>query len=182
MAMNDEETAALTAGGHTFGKAHGAGDASKVGSEPEGADIAQMGLGWASTHETGMGDHTITSGIEGAWTPTPTKWDMTYFDMLLDHEYELVKSPAGAKQWQPVGNPEETLAPAAHTPGKKVPTMMTTADKAFKDDGEYRKISRSSAAIRPISPTPSPARGSSSPTATWDQRADISAPRRRRKI
>lgn len=140
MAMNDEETAALTAGGHTFGKAHGAGDASKVGPEPEAADIAQMGLGWASTHESGMGDHTITSGIEGAWTPTPTKWDMTYFDMLLDHEYELVKSPAGAKQWQPVGNPEETLAPAAHTPGKKVPTMMTTADKAFKDDPEYRKI------------------------------------------
>jgi len=140
MAMNDEETAALTAGGHTFGKAHGAGDASKVGREPEGADIAQMGLGWASTHESGMGDHTITSGIEGAWTPTPTKWDMTYFDMLLDHDYELVKSPAGAKQWQPVGNPEETLAPAAHTPGKKVPTMMTTADKAFKDDSDYRAI------------------------------------------
>jgi len=140
MAMNDEETAALTAGGHTFGKAHGAGDASKVGREPEGADIAQMGLGWISTHESGMGDHTITSGIEGAWTPTPTKWDMTYFDMLLDHDYELVKSPAGAKQWQPVGNPEETLAPAAHTPGKKVPTMMTTADKAFKDDADYRKI------------------------------------------
>ena len=140
MAMNDEETAALTAGGHTFGKAHGAGDASKVGREPEGADIAQMGLGWASTHESGMGDHTITSGIEGPWTPTPTKWDMSYFDMLLDHEYELVKSPAGAKQWQPVGNPTETLAPAAHTPGKKVPTMMTTADKAFKDDGDYRAI------------------------------------------
>ena len=140
MAMNDEETAALTAGGHTFGKAHGAGDAKHVGREPEAAGMASMGLGWISTHETGMGDHTITSGIEGAWTPTPTKWDMTYFDMLLDHEYELVKSPAGAQQWQPVGNPEETLAPAAHTPGRKVPTMMTTADKAFKDDGDYRKI------------------------------------------
>uniref|UniRef100_UPI0035C846ED catalase/peroxidase HPI n=1 Tax=Sphingomonas sp. TaxID=28214 RepID=UPI0035C846ED len=140
MAMNDEETAALTAGGHTFGKAHGAGDPSKVGREPEAADIAQMGLGWASSHESGMGDHTITSGIEGAWTPTPTKWDMTYFDNLLDHEYELVKSPAGANQWQPVGNPEETQAPAAHTPGKKVATMMTTADKAFKDDPDYRKI------------------------------------------
>src|SRR4051812_22683121 len=89
MAMNDEETAALTAGGHTFGKAHGAGDPKKyVGREPEAADIAQMGLGWASTHESGMGDHTITSGIEGAWTPTPIKWDMSYFDMLLDHEYE----------------------------------------------------------------------------------------------
>lgn len=140
MAMNDEETAALTAGGHTFGKAHGAGDPSKVGREPEGADLAQMGLGWASTHESGMGDHTITSGIEGSWTPTPIQWDMSYFDMLLDHEYELTKSPAGANQWHPVGDPEETLAPAAHTPGKKVPTMMTTADKAFKDDADYRKI------------------------------------------
>ena len=140
MGMNDEETVALTAGGHTFGKAHGAGDAKLVGAEPEGADIAQMGLGWASTHETGMGDHTITSGIEGAWTPTPTKWDMTYFDMLLDHEYELVKSPAGAKQWQPVGNPEETLAPKAHTPGVKVPTMMTTADMAMKVDPKYLEI------------------------------------------
>ncbi len=140
MGMNDEETAALTAGGHTFGKAHGAGDASLVGAEPEGGDIAQMGLGWASTHESGMGDHTITSGIEGAWTPTPITWDMTYFDNLLDHDYELVTSPAGAKQWQPVGNPEETLAPKAHTPGVKVPTMMTTADIAMKEDPAYRKV------------------------------------------
>ena len=140
MGMNDVETAALTAGGHTFGKAHGAGDASKVGVSPEGADIAQQGLGWTSGHESGMGDHTITSGIEGAWTPTPTTWDMTYFDMLLDHEYELVRSPAGAKQWQPVGSPDDTLAPAAHTPGKRVPTMMTTADMAFKFDPAYRKI------------------------------------------
>ncbi|MBW4330523.1 catalase/peroxidase HPI [Stakelama sp. CBK3Z-3] len=140
MGMNDEETVALTVGGHTFGKCHGAGDAAKVGAEPEGADIAQMGLGWQSGHESGVGDHTITSGLEGAWTPTPTKWDMTYFDMLLDHEYELVKSPAGATQWQPVGNPEETLAPKAHTPGEKVPTMMTTADMAMKVDPEYRKI------------------------------------------
>ncbi len=140
MGMNDEETAALTAGGHTFGKAHGAGDASKVGASPEGADIAQQGMGWQSGHESGIGDHTITSGIEGAWTPTPITWDMTYFDMLLDHDYELVRSPAGAKQWQPVGNPEETLAPAAHTPGKRVPTMMTTADMAFKIDPAYRVI------------------------------------------
>ncbi|MBL0969227.1 MAG: catalase/peroxidase HPI [Brevundimonas sp.] len=140
MGMNDEETAALTAGGHTFGKAHGAGDASKVGASPEGADIAQQGMGWQSGHESGIGDHTITSGIEGAWTPTPITWDMTYFDMLLDHEYELVRSPAGAKQWQPVGNPPETLAPAAHTPGKRVPTMMTTADMAFKIDPAYRVI------------------------------------------
>jgi catalase-peroxidase len=140
MGMNDEETAALTAGGHTFGKAHGAGDASKVGVSPEGADIAQQGLGWISGHESGVGDHAITSGIEGAWTPTPITWDMSFFDMLLDHDYELVRSPAGAKQWQPVGNPPETLAPAAHTPGKRVPTMMTTADMAFKIDPEYRKI------------------------------------------
>jgi catalase-peroxidase len=140
MGMNDEETAALTAGGHTFGKAHGAGDASKVGAEPEGADIAMQGLGWQSGHASGVGDDSITSGIEGAWTPTPITWDMSYFDMLLDHEYELVRSPAGAKQWQPVGNPAETLAPAAHTPGKRVPTMMTTADMAFKMDPAYRTI------------------------------------------
>ena len=140
MGMNDEETAALTAGGHTFGKAHGAGDATLVGREPEGSDIAHMGIGWQSTHGSGMGDDTITSGIEGAWTPTPIKWDMTYFSNLLDHEYELTKSPAGANQWQPVGNPEETQAPAAHTPGKMVATMMTTADKAFKDDAAYRAI------------------------------------------
>jgi catalase-peroxidase len=140
MGMNDEETVALTVGGHTFGKAHGAGDASKVGVEPEAADIAQQGMGWISSHASGKGDDTITSGIEGAWTPTPISWDMSYFDMLLDHEYELVHSPAGAKQWQPVGNPPETLAPAAHTPGKRVPTMMTTADMAFKIDPEYRKI------------------------------------------
>ncbi|WP_339348485.1 catalase/peroxidase HPI [uncultured Sphingomonas sp.] len=140
MGMNDEETVALTAGGHTFGKAHGAGDASLVGAEPEGSDIAQMGLGWHSTHESGVGDHTITSGIEGAWTPTPIQWDMSYFDMLLDHEYELVRSPAGAKQWQPVGNPAETLAPGAHSPDRRVPTMMTTADMAMKVDPEYRKV------------------------------------------
>jgi catalase-peroxidase len=140
MGMDDVETAALTAGGHTFGKAHGAGDAKLVGVSPEGADIAQQGLGWVSGHESGIGDHTITSGIEGAWTPTPITWDMTYFDMLLDHDYELVRSPAGAKQWQPVGNPDDTLAPAAHTPGKRVPTMMTTADMAFKFDPEYRKV------------------------------------------
>ncbi len=140
MAMNDEETAALTVGGHTFGKAHGAGDPKLVGIEPEGADIAHMGFGWMSDHESGSGDHTITSGLEGSWTPTPTTWDMTYLEMLLDHEYELVKSPAGSWQWQPVGNPAETLAPAAHTPGKMVPTMMSTADMAFKVDSKYRAI------------------------------------------
>ena len=140
MGMDDVETAALTAGGHTFGKAHGNGDASKVGREPEGADIASQGIGWNSTHGSGMGDDTITSGLEGSWTPTPITWDMTYFDMLLDHEYELVKSPAGANQFQPVGNPEETLAPSAHVAGKKVPTMMSSADMALKVDPAYRAI------------------------------------------
>ena len=140
MGMNDEETLALTAGGHTFGKAHGAGDAAKVGAEPEGADIAQQGLGWQSGHESGVGDHTITSGIEGAWTPTPITWDMSFFHMLLDYEYELVKSPAGAKQWQPINQKPEDLAPGAHSPDRRLPTMMTTADMAFKVDPEYRKI------------------------------------------
>ncbi|HVJ02035.1 MAG TPA: catalase/peroxidase HPI [Sphingomonas sp.] len=140
MAMNDEETLALTAGGHTFGKCHGAGDASKVGAEPEGADIAQQGLGWQSGHESGIGDHTITSGLEGAWTPTPIQWSMNYFHMLLDYEYELVRSPAGAKQWQPIDQKPEDMAPGAHSPERRLPTMMTTADMAFKMDPEYRKI------------------------------------------
>ncbi len=141
MGMNDEETVALTAGGHTFGKCHGAGDASKVGPEPEGADIAEQGLGWRSGHESGVGDHTITSGLEGAWTPNPTKWDGDYFRMLLDYEYELVHSPAGARQWQPVGQKPEDMAPGAHTPDKRLPTMMTTADMAMKVDPAYRAIS-----------------------------------------
>jgi catalase-peroxidase len=140
MAMNDEETLALTAGGHTFGKCHGAGDASKVGAEPEGADIAQQGLGWQSKHESGMGDHTITSGLEGAWTPTPTRWSMNYFRMLLDYDYALVKSPAGAWQWQPKDQKPEDMAPGAHSPGRRLPTMMTTADMAFKVDPKYREI------------------------------------------
>ncbi|HVM23097.1 MAG TPA: catalase/peroxidase HPI [Sphingomicrobium sp.] len=141
MGMTDEETVALTAGGHTFGKCHGAGDASKVGAEPEGGDIAQMGLGWTSEHGCGMADDTITSGLEGSWSPTPTQWNMNYFRMLLDYEYELVTSPAGAKQWQPKDVKPEDMAPAAHTPGKRVPTMMTTADMAFREDPEFRKIS-----------------------------------------
>ncbi|HMG46339.1 MAG TPA: catalase/peroxidase HPI [Allosphingosinicella sp.] len=141
MAMNDEETVALTAGGHTFGKCHGAGDASKVGAEPEGADIAQQGLGWQSGHQSGMGDDTITSGLEGAWTPTPIQWSMNYFHMLLDYEYELVTSPAGAKQWRPVNQKPEDMAPGAHSPDRRVPTMMTTADMAFKMDPDYRQIS-----------------------------------------
>ena len=140
MGMNDEETVALVAGGHTFGKGHGAGDASLVGVEPEGADIAQQGLGWISGHESGVGDHTITSGIEGPWTPTPITWDMTFFHILLDYEYELVRSPAGAKQWQPINQKPEDLAPGAHSPDRRVPTMMTTADMAMKLDPAYRAI------------------------------------------
>ncbi|RYH14468.1 MAG: catalase/peroxidase HPI [Alphaproteobacteria bacterium] len=141
MGMNDEETVALTAGGHTFGKCHGAGDAGKVGAEPEGADIAQQGLGWQSGHETGIGDHTITSGLEGSWTPNPIRWDGGYFHMLLDYDYELVTSPAGAKQWQPKNQKPEDMAPGAHSPDRRVPTMMTTADMAMKVDPRYRAIS-----------------------------------------
>ena len=141
MGMNDEETVALTAGGHTFGKCHGAGDASKVGAEPEGSDIAQQGLGLTSSHESGVGDHTITSGLEGAWTPTPIQWTMNYFHMLLDYDYELVRSPAGAKQWQPINQKPEDMAPGAHSPDKRLPTMMTTADMAMKMDPKYREIS-----------------------------------------
>ena len=142
MGMNDEETLALTAGGHTFGKAHGAGcPVTHVGVEPEGADISAQGLGWASTHESGMGDHTITSGLEGAWTPTPTKWDNSYFHMLLDYDYELIKSPAGSWQWQPINQAPEDMAPGAHSPDRRVPTMMSTADMALKEDPKYRAIS-----------------------------------------
>ena len=141
MAMNHEETVALTAGGHTFGKAHGAGDASLVGDAPEGADIALQGLGWINSHETGIGEHATTSGIEGAWVNTPTEWSENYFRLLLDYEYELVRSPAGAQQWQPINQHEEDMAPAAHDPSKRVPTMMTTADMALKVDPEFRVIS-----------------------------------------
>ncbi|HEX8514347.1 MAG TPA: catalase/peroxidase HPI, partial [Allosphingosinicella sp.] len=141
MAMNHEETVALTAGGHTFGKAHGAGDPSLIDSAPEGADIALQGLGWASAHESGFGEHTITSGIEGSWVNTPNEWSENYFRLLLDYEYELVRSPAGAQQWQPINQREEDMAPAAHDPSKRVPTMMTTADMALKVDPEFRAIS-----------------------------------------
>jgi len=142
MAMNDEETVALVAGGHTFGKCHGAGDAALVGPEPEGSDIDQQGLGWKSSFGTGKGDDTITSGIEGAWTPNPTKWDMGYFDMLFGYEWEKTKSPAGAWQWVPVDPDDKDLAPAAHNPSKRVTTIMTTADMALRMDPLYEPISR----------------------------------------
>ena len=142
MAMNDEETVALVAGGHTFGKAHGAGDAGLVGPEPEGAPIEAMGQGWLSTHKSGKGVDTITSGIEGAWTPTPTTWDMSYFDVLFGYEWELVKSPAGANQWHAKDLKEDDHAPEVDGSGKKVPIMMTTADMAMRMDPAYEKISR----------------------------------------
>ena len=141
IAMNDEETVALVAGGHTFGKAHGAGDAALVGVEPEGADIAAQGLGWASSHGSGKGVDAITSGIEGPWTPTPTQWDMSYFDMLFGYEWELTKSPAGANQWHPKGLAEGHHAPQVDGNGN-VTVMMTTADLAMRFDPEYEKISR----------------------------------------
>ena len=141
MAMNDYETVALTAGGHTFGKTHGAGDAAHVGSEPEGADLAEQGLGWTSKFETGRGKHTITSGLEGPWTPNPIHWDMGYFDVLLGYEWELTKSPAGAWQWQPKDLRPEDRAPQVDGSGETVPLMMSTADMAMKMDPDYRKIS-----------------------------------------
>ncbi|KAA9009339.1 catalase/peroxidase HPI [Histidinibacterium aquaticum] len=142
MAMNDEETVALIAGGHTFGKTHGAGDASLVGHEPEGADIAEQGLGWTSTHETGRGKHTITSGLEGPWTPTPTQWDMSYFDLLFGYEWELTKSPAGAWQWTPKDLKDEDFAPQVDGSDERVKPMMATTDIALKVHGPYAEISK----------------------------------------
>lgn len=142
MGMNDEETVALIAGGHTFGKCHGAGNASHVGPQPEGASIEEQGLGWKSSFGKGKGDDTITSGIEGAWTPNPTKWGMEYFHMLFDYDYDLVKSPAGAWQWVPVNPAEKDLAPAAHNPSKRVTTIMTTADMSLKMDPLFKPIAK----------------------------------------
>ncbi|SFJ02854.1 catalase/peroxidase HPI [Jannaschia pohangensis] len=141
MAMNDEETVALVAGGHTFGKAHGAGDAAHVGVEPEGAGMAAQGFGWTSTHKSGKGVDAITSGIEGPWTPTPTTWDMSYFDALFGYEWELTKSPAGANQWKPKVIDDGSQAPQVDGNGY-VPIMMTTADMAMRMDPAYEKISR----------------------------------------
>src|SRR6056300_470225 len=142
MAMNDEETVALAAGGHTFGKAHGAGDPGLVGAEPEGAPIEQQGTGWKNAHGTGVGGDATTSGIEGAWTPTPTQWDNSYFDMLFGYEWELTKSPAGAQQWKPSDPAAAELVPDAHDPARRHAPMMTTADMAMRMDPVYEPISR----------------------------------------
>ena len=141
MAMNDEETVALTAGGHTFGKCHGAGPAHHVSTEPEGSNIEELGFGWKNSYESGIGAHTITSGLEGAWTATPTTWDMSYFETLFGHEWELTESPAGAKQWKPVGDAGRNV-PDAHIPGLMHQPMMTTADLAMRFDPAYERISR----------------------------------------
>jgi catalase-peroxidase len=142
MAMNDEETVALVAGGHTFGKAHGAGDPKLVGPEPEGAPIEAQGMGWMNAFESGKGVHTTTSGIEGAWKPNPTQWDNGYFDMLFGYEWELTKSPAGAHQWVAKNCKPEHMIPDAHDPNKKHPPMMTTADLSLRFDPAYEKVSR----------------------------------------
>jgi catalase-peroxidase len=142
MAMNDEETVALTAGGHTFGKCHGAGDVAHVGREPEGAPIEAQGLGWLSTFGSGKAGDAITSGIEGAWTPTPTQWDNSYFDTLFGHEWKLTKSPAGAWQWIPTDPAAATLVPDAHDPSRRHAPIMTTADMAMRMDPIYEPISR----------------------------------------
>ena len=142
MAMNDEETVALTAGGHTFGKAHGAGDVKLVGAEPEGSPIESLGFGWKNSHESGIAGHTTTSGLEGAWTPTPTQWDNSYFDTLFGFEWELTKSPAGAVQWKPTDASAATLVPDAHDAGKRHAPMMLTSDLAMRVDPIYEKISR----------------------------------------
>jgi catalase-peroxidase len=142
MAMNDYETVALTAGGHTFGKTHGAGDAAHVGPNPEAAPIEAMGFGWLSTYKSGKGADTITSGLEGAWTPNPIKWDNGYFDVLFKYDWDLVKSPAGAWQWTPKNLQEQDMAPDPADPSKKVPIIMSTADMAMKMDPAYEKISR----------------------------------------
>ena len=142
MAMNDEETVALTAGGHTFGKAHGAASEDNVGPEPEGAPIEQMGFGWKNVHGVGKGGDAITSGIEGPWTANPTKWDNGYFKLLFKYDWELVKSPAGAFQWHPINPDKEDLAPDSADPSKLVTTIMTTADMAMKEDPAYNKVSR----------------------------------------
>ena len=142
MAMNDEETVALVAGGHTFGKGHGAGPDSHVGAEPEGADMDEMGFGWISSFGSGKGSDTITSGFEGAWTSNPTQWDNGYFDLLFGYEWEQVTTPAGAIVWHAIDQKDEDLAPDAEDPSKKVPTMMTTADMALREDPIYNKISK----------------------------------------
>jgi catalase-peroxidase len=158
MAMNDEETVALTAGGHTVGKCHGNGNAENLGPEPEAADVEEQGLGWNNKVGRGVGRDTVTSGIEGAWTTHPTKWDNGYFHLLLNYEWELKKSPAGAWQWEPVDIKEEDKPVDVEDPLDPLNPIMTDADMAMKMDPEYRKISerfyKDPAVLRDASPAP----------------------------
>ena len=161
MAMNDYETVALVAGGHTFGKCHGVGDAANVGPEPEAAPLEEMGLGWKSGFKSGKGGDTISSGIEGAWKPNPVKWDMGYLTVLFKYEWELVKSPAGANQWLAKDVDEADMIVDAHNPKKKHRPMMTTADLSLRYDKTYEPIARHSWKILKSSPMPLPGPGSS---------------------
>ena len=140
--MNDEETVALTAGGHTFGKAHGAGDPELVGPEPEGARMEDMGFGWINRHKSGKGIDATTSGVEGPWTTNPTKWDNGYFNLLFKYDWKLTKSPAGANIWHPIDIEETDMAPEVDGSDQKVIPMMTTADMAMIKDPQYREISK----------------------------------------
>ena len=142
MAMNDEETVALIAGGHTFGKTHGAADAGNVGPEPEAAPLQEMGLGWRNAYGTGKGDDTISSGLEGAWTPTPVAWDTSFFDTLFGYEWELSTSPAGARQWVPTDPAAKGAVPDPHDPSKRHAPVMLTTDLALRMDPVYEPISR----------------------------------------
>jgi catalase-peroxidase len=175
MAMNDEETVALIAGGHTFGKTHGAGPADHVGPEPEAAGLEEQGLGWKSSFGTGKGGDTITSGLEVTWTRTPTKWSNNFFWNLFSYEWELTKSPAGAHQWTPKMAPGRTV-PTPRPVEEDAPTMLTT-DLSLRFDPAYEKSRGVSWKTRTSSPTPSPGPGSSSPTATWARAPATSAPR-----
>ena len=176
--MNDEETVALTVGGHTFGKMHGAVKSDIHGPEPEGAGLMAQGFGWANTHEIGFGEYTLTSGLEGAWTPTPTKWDNTYLETIFAHEWELVESPAGAKQWQPREVKEGFWVPDAHVEGKVRPAH--DVDRRHGDGhrpGVPGDLRSGTTRTPTSSPTRSPGRGSSSCTATWARPSATSAHR-----
>jgi catalase-peroxidase len=179
MAMNDEETVALIAGGHTLGKTHGAGDPSLIGPDPDGADVEDQGLGWKSKHGTGIGADTITGGPEVTWTQTPTQWNNFFFKNLFENEWELTQSPAGAKQWR-AKNAEPTIPDAFDKSKKHVPTMLTT-DLSLRFDPIYEKISRRFYEIPASLPMRLRARGSSSPIATWARVGGISARSCRRK-
>jgi catalase-peroxidase len=174
MAMNDEETVALTVGGHTFGKMHGAVSPEMHGPEPEAASLADQGIGWVNKHETGFGEYTLTSGLEGAWTPTPTKWDNTYLETIFSHEWELVESPAGAKQWQPREVKEGFMVPDAHVEGKMNPPTMSTADMAMITDPAYLEISKRFRENPDQLADAFAKAGSSCSTATWARRSATS--------